>query len=344
MRVYFEQPFRKEYYDRLDNVFDSGYLSEGKQVREFEERFGEFVGTSARAVCNAGAGLLSVYDYLGVSGKDVIVPANTFWATAVAAKKAGANVIYADCNRYDLCISVDDLRKKITPGTKAVTVVHIGGHVAFDIERIVDFCAERKIHLVEDCSHAHGALFRGKAAGNWGIAGVYSFFATKTMPLGEGGMVVSRDSDFLDWLSCYRNYGKKVVDGRVTYNLDNGFNFRMSEVVAALGNVQLGRLDEVLEWKRDLARKFDSLFERRVVLPAEMHSGYYKYIVFDYALKQKTGQVFGRSDLGYNIDRRSEVGGLENTEWIVDHHSCVPIWYGWPENSRDLERLHEVLL
>jgi dTDP-4-amino-4,6-dideoxygalactose transaminase len=342
MKIPFEKEFKEEYFNHIEEIFESGFWSEGAKIKEFEENFSKFCNLQSLAVNSGGAGLLALYEYVDVKGSDVIVPANTFWATTVAAKKAGANIIYADCNKYDLCISLEDLKKKITPRTKAITVVHIGGHIAFDIEEIAAFCAEHGIALIEDCAHAHGASLNGKTPGSWGVGGVYSFYATKTMPIGEGGMVVSKDKKFIEWLRLFRNYGKSVVGGKVTYHLENGFNFRMSEFIAALGLVQLKRLPMILDWKKALAVKYDQIFSRRVELPAGMESGYYKYIVFDYCLREETGQVFGENDLGYRIENMDM--SLPNTDYIVQNHSCVPIWYGWPKFSFTPEELGEVLL
>ena len=195
----FEKEYKERYYQLLDEVFESNFWSDGKMTRTLEEKFGEFTGLHACAVTNGGTGLLSILEYVDVRGKEVIVPANTFWATAQAAKKAGAKVVYADCNRDDLCMSYDDMVSKVTPDTKAVIIVHIGGHIAFEIDKIAAYCKEHDIVLLEDCAHAHGAEWNGKTAGSYGLAGSYSFYATKTMPLGEGGMIVSKDKD----LSCF---------------------------------------------------------------------------------------------------------------------------------------------
>ncbi|MBN1257821.1 MAG: aminotransferase class I/II-fold pyridoxal phosphate-dependent enzyme [Planctomycetes bacterium] len=344
MFIPFEPEYRQRYYQRLEAVFASGFLSEGTQVKEFEQSFARYTGLETAALCNGGAGLTALYEYAGVAGKEVIVPANTFWATTVAAKKAGARIIYADCNREDLCLSFEDVKNRITEQTAAVCVVHIGGHIAFDIEAIAKLCQERGIALIEDCCHAHGATYHGKAAGSWGLGGVYSFYATKTMPLGEGGMVVSSSPEVIDWVKLFRNYGKVVQDGQVSYAMDTGFNFRMGEVTAALGNVQMERMDAILSWKRALAKKFDQLFTHRVCVPEGMESGYYKYIVFDLALNEQTGQVFGKRDLGYNIERNPAVKMLPNTEWLVAHHACAPIWYGWEHAEKSVDELAQILL
>ena len=342
MKIPFEPKYRDRYHHLLERVFNSNRWTEGEMLQQFEEAFEKYTGLPSRGVNNGGSGLLSILDYLDVRGKDVLVPANTFWATSRAAQIAGANVIYLDCNREDLCLSLDDLKRKVTSNTKAVIVVHIGGHIAFQIEEIVEFCKSRGIALIEDCAHVHGASWNGKTGGHYGFAGAYSFYATKTMPLGEGGMVVSRDKTFLNWLEKYRNYGKDIIDNQVAYPVKNGFNYRMSEFTAALGIVQLERMPMVLEWKQALAEKYNKIFQNRVKLPEGMVSGYYKYIVFGYPdLKNKTGQVFGKNDLGTAI--KNIKTDVRNSLWIAENHQCPPIFYGWQHASCDIEGLKEKL-
>ena len=320
MKIPFEPEYQDRYFKLLEQVFTSNFLSEGSMVRDFEEAFASTIGpeVAAAALANCGLGLLALLEYMDVRDKEVIVPSNTFMATPLAAVRAGARVVFADCNREDLCLSLSDLKKRITPRTKAVILVHIGGHLAFETEDIAAYLAERNIGLIEDCAHAHGGLWQGRAAGSFGIGGVYSFYATKTMPLGEGGMAVSRFPEVIDYVRKWRNYGK------FDYEIP-GFNARMNEVTAALGLVQLERLPRILEWKRKLALKYDHIFNNRVRLPDGMISGYYKYIVFEASLNEETGKVFG--------EPCHELMGLEanlpNTAWVKDEHSCPPIYYGW---------------
>lgn len=341
MVIPFEEEYRKKFYELEEQIFNSNFWSEGKMQRTFEEKFGEYVKLGARAVSSGGAGLLAILEYVDVHGKDVIVPANTFWADARAVQLAGGNVIFADCNKEDLCLSLEDLKKKVTANTKAVIVVHIGGHLAFEIEKIAQYCEEKGIALIEDCAHVHGGWWKGKTGGHYGLAGAYSFYATKTMPLGDGGMVVSKNQDLLKWIEKYRNYGKEVIDGHVYYKLPDGFNFRINEFTAALGIVQMERLPQILAWKRELAQKYDQIFENMVRLPEGMESGYYKYIVFDTPLSQETGQVFGPGDLG------DVIAGVEanvpNSHWVVEHHKCAPIYLGYEYAEKSADELREIL-
>ena len=341
MVIPFEEEYRKKFYALEERIFESNMWSEGQMLHDFEDKFGEYVHLNARAIADGGAALLAILSYIDVKGKDVIVPANTFWADAQAVKYAGGNIIFADCNKDDLCMSYDDLIKKVTPNTKAVILVHIGGHLAFETEKIVRFCKEKKIELVEDCAHVHGAWWNGKTGGHYGIAGAYSFYATKTMPLGDGGMVVSKNENLLKYVEEFRNYGKEVINGHVYYRMQEGFNFRLSEFNAALGIVQMERLEGILEWKRNLAEKYDCIFDNRVRLPEGMISGYYKYIVFDTPLKQETGQVFGPRDLGHRIENVE--ASVPNSEWTTEHHKCAPIYYGYEHANKSVDELRAIL-
>lgn len=339
----FEKKYRERYYQLLDEVFMSNFWSDGKMTRRFEETFEEFTGLPSCAVTSGGTGLLSILEYVNVRNGEVIVPANTFWATAQAAKKAGAKVVYADCNQEDLCMSYADMVSKVTSDTKAVILVHIGGHIAFETEKIAKYCEEHHIALIEDCAHAHGAQWNGRSAGSYGLAGSYSFYATKTMPLGEGGMVVSRDRDFIAWMKKFRNYGKEVLNGNiVTYPMKEGFNYRISEFTAALGIVQMEHLPVILDWKRNLAEKYDRIFDKRVVMPDGMISGYYKYIVFDQKLREETGKVFNHTDFGNEIEGISLE--LPNSYWVAEHHKCAPIYYGWKQAELSVEEIERYLL
>lgn len=342
MVIPFEREYRDRFYALIEKIFESNMWSEGRMLHDFEEKFGEYVHLGARAIADGGAALLAILSYIGVKGKEVIVPANTFWADAQAVKYAGGKVVFADCSREDLCLSFDDMKKHVTENTKAVILVHIGGHIAFETEKIAQYCKEKGICLVEDCAHVHGAWWKGKTGGHYGFAGAYSFYATKTMPLGDGGMVVSHDEGLLKYVEEFRNYGKEVLDGHVYYRMKEGFNFRLSEFNAALGIVQMERLEHILSWKRELAAKYDRIFENRVRFPDGMVSGYYKYIVFDTPLRQETGQVFGPGDLGHRIEEVE--ANVPNSEWVTKHHRCAPIYYGYENAGMGIDELRSILL
>jgi dTDP-4-amino-4,6-dideoxygalactose transaminase len=252
-----------------------------------------------------------------VRGSTVLVPSNTFMATPLAAVHAGASVEFVDCNREDLCMSFEDLERKVARHRpRAVMLVHIGGHVAFDVERIADLCRAEGIFLIEDCAHSHGASWNGRRPGTYGDAGVWSFYATKTVSTGEGGMLVSGDEALLEFARGFRNYGKPE-------HAVAGLNFRLSEFTAALGVVQAERMEEIVAWKNAAAREhLDPLHAGRLQLPDGMVSGLYKYVVFD-PIERSTGKVYDtpcHRIMGHAVD-------LPNSDWVATNHWCVPLYY-----------------
>lgn len=342
MKIYFTEENKKQFFFYIDEIIASHFWSEGKMLRKFEEESEEIFGLHSIAVTNGGSALSLLYDYVDIRGKEVIIPSNTAWATIVTAKNAGGKIVYGDCNTFDLCLSYENVKKKITPETAAVVVVHIGGHIAFEIEKIAALCNEKGIALIEDCAHAHGATWNGKKPGSWGIGGAYSFYATKTITTGEGGLLVTMNNDLADWARLQRNYGRVYKDGKMNYLTMSGANYRISEFTAALGRVQLQDLKYIVESKRTLAEKYDAIFSRRVHFPEGMKAGYYKYIVFDYSLNYQTGKVFATSEHGHVIENTEDI--LPNTEWIGMHHACPPIFPGWEHETKSADELAGLLI
>jgi dTDP-4-amino-4,6-dideoxygalactose transaminase len=208
---------------------------------------------------------------------------------------------------------------------RACVLVHIGGHLAFEAERIAAYCREHGIFLLEDCAHAHGASWHGHRPGSFGDAGVYSLYATKTISTGEGGILVSRDADLLEFSRAFRDYGKPSYEVQ-------GLNFRMSEFTAALGLVQVERLEEIVAWKNAVARAhLDHRYSSRLELPDGMRSGLYKYVVFQ-PIDRSTGKVYDQPChriLGRHVD-------LPNSDWVAENHWCVPLYYrGGPIDPLD---------
>ena len=300
-----------------DEVIDSQRWSEGPVTERFERAWAQHDDARAVAFSSWTGGALAALTHAGVQGQKVIVPSNTFMATPLAVMAAGGEVVFGDCRRDDLCLGVDEVERLIAKHRpRAVVLVHIGGHIAFDAQAIADLCGAEGVFLLEDCAHAHGASWNGKRAGTYGDAGVYSLYATKTISTGEGGVLVTGDADLEAFARAYRNYGKP--DHEV-----HGLNFRLSEFTAALGLVQIERLDEIVAWKNEVARReLDPVHPARLQLPDGMISGLYKYIVFDH-LERSTGRVYDQPChriMGTGDD-------LPNTDWVAGHHSCAPIYY-----------------
>jgi perosamine synthetase len=300
-----------------DEILRGQQWSEGDWNRRFEDAWATWNGLGSVAFGSWSGAALTALEYAGVRGETVLCPSNTFMATPLAALQAGATVQFVDCNREDLCMSFEDFERKVAEHRpKAALLVHIGGHIAFDSERIADLCRSEGIFLLEDCAHAHGASWGDHRPGTYGDAGAYSFYATKTVSVGEGGVLVSRHDDLLEFARAFRNYGKPDYDVA-------GLNFRMNEFTAALATVQTERLDEIVAWKNAVAReRLDPVYERRLELPDGMTSGLYKYVVFE-PIERSTGKVYDQPChriMGHAVD-------LPNADWVADHHWCVPLYY-----------------
>jgi perosamine synthetase len=313
----FDHRDRARLHALIDEVLDSNRWSEADLNARFEAAWEAYNDAPAVALSSWAGGALAALHFAGVEGETVLCPSNTFMATPLAAIRAGAQVQFVDCNRDDLCMSFADFERAAEQHKpKAAFLVHIGGHIAFEVEQIARYCSENGIFLLEDCAHAHGAGWDGRRAGTWGDAGVYSLYATKTISTGEGGVLVSRRPEVVAHARDFRNYGKP------SYEVP-GLNFRMSEFTAALGLVQIERLPEIVAWKSETAREqLDPHYPARLELPEGMVSGYYKYIVFD-RLERSTGRVYDEPChriMGHDVD-------LPNSDWVARNHSCVPLYY-----------------
>src|SRR3954454_3225651 len=313
----FDHRDRERLHALWDEALDNEQWSDGPLTRAFEAAWAGWNGLPSISTSSWTGAALAAFEYFELRGRTVLCPSNTFMATPLALQAAGADVQFVDCNRDDLCMSFDDFERKARlHKPHAAVLVHIGGHIAFEVEQIAAFCRDEGIVLLEDCAHAHGASWHGKRAGTWGDAGVWSFYATKTISTGEGGMLVARDPAVLEFARGFRNYGKP--DYAVS-----GLNFRLSEFTAALGLVQTERLDEIVAWKNAAAaRELDAAHPGRLLLPDGMVSGLYKYIVFD-PIERSTGKVYDEPChrvMGYP-------GTFPNTDWVAANHWCVPLYY-----------------
>jgi dTDP-4-amino-4,6-dideoxygalactose transaminase len=181
----FDSRDRQRLHALWDEVIDSQQWSHGDMTQRFEAAWSAWNGVPAVAFSGWAGGALAALDFAGVAGGTVLCPSNTFMATPLAILRAQARVAFVDCNRDDLCMSFEDFEAKAElHRPRAAVLVHIGGHLAFETERIARYCREHGIFLLEDCAHAHGASWDGRRPGTFGDAGVFSFYATKTVSTG----------------------------------------------------------------------------------------------------------------------------------------------------------------
>jgi perosamine synthetase len=255
-------PFGRPWIDESDrravaDVLAGPILTHGPAGVEFEREFSEYLGEGAHSVTvsSCAAALHLAYAHFGVgAGDEVIVPAQTHTATANTAEWTGATCVFVDCDPATGNITADAVSAAITPRTKAITVVHFLG-IPCDMPALVELAAEHGIALIEDCALSLGARLEGTHTGLFGDAGCFSFYPVKHITTGEGGMFVSRHSDIAAKVARLRAHGvdrthsERAVPGM--YDVPSiGLNYRLSEMQAALGSSQLGRIDEILARRR----------------------------------------------------------------------------------------------
>ena len=343
-RILFTDNDKDEIAERITAAVGTGALTLGANTREFESAFAAaHAAPFAVAVSSGTAALEIILRSIDVAGSDVVLPTNTFAATAFAVLRAGARPVFADVDRETFALSPATVEATLTPNSKAVVLVHIGGLIPPDVLRLRQLCDERGIALVEDAAHAHGCTYAGTFAGSFGVAGAFSFYPTKVITSGEGGMIVTADERIHDEALIYRDQGKAGFLGNV--HIREGYSWRMSELHAAVGLIHLRHLDEFLARRQAAASRYDAALDamsgfQRLVVPAEGRSNYYKYIVlptvdldrkqFKKAVKERfgvalTGEVYEAPLHRQPVFERFADTSLPVAEDICARHVCLPV-------------------
>lgn len=248
-----EVRFSDEELEAALEVLRSGKLAQGEMVRAFEEAFAHYVGVRYAVAASSGTAALHLA-YLAVlePGGEVLVPTFTHISTASMIHFAGCRPVFCDIDPRTFTMDVEDARRRVTPRTRAVVPVHLFGN-ACKVEEILAFAQEHGLRVVWDACQAHGTRYQGRDVGSLDDLACYSFYPTKNLFVGEGGMVTTNDPALYEKLKLLRSHGQT----RKYYHTLLGFNYRMTEVEAALGLSQLGRLEHLTERRRANAAFLD---------------------------------------------------------------------------------------
>ncbi len=314
-------------------------LSMGKHVAAFEKEFAQkFDATFAVALNSCTSALEIALSYLNLKADDeVIVPSQTFVATGMAVHLSGAKIVFAEIDPGTFCLDFEDVKRKVTSRTKAVIIVHFVGTISPDILELRKFCDDRRIFLIEDAAHAPGATIDGRFSGTIGHAGCFSFFPTKILTCGEGGMLTTQDDNMAAYARSMQHRGRDMNAATEQYS-HPGRNVRMPEFSALLGRTQLRSLDENLATRRRHAARYHAAFANDKIHPAG--ASFWKYLLLldskidrDRALVrlQESGIFADKSydppvhlqpffAKNYTIQK----GHLPVTEEILAHHICLP--------------------
>ena len=342
-KIHIPEEDRREILAHIDECLATGQLTLGKHGAAFEEAFAQTAGTKhAIAVSSGTSALEIIFRAIGVEDGEVIVPTNTFFATPAAVQHAGGVVRFAECDPATYAIDVYHARTLINDRTRAVVVVHIGGMITPRIAELQKMCADAGIPLIEDAAHAHGSTLNGKPAGSFGLAAAFSFYPTKVITSGEGGMISTNDDRINEEARIYRDQGKAGFTSNFHTRLGN--NWRLSEPHAVIGRYQLKRLPEFIAARQRVAAIYDrALASSGIValpMPAGVSSNYYKYIAMPpvgvdrIALKKRLREGFdvGLSGEVYEAPCHLQpvfgplvAGTLPVAEELCARHICLPV-------------------
>jgi perosamine synthetase len=263
----------------VTDVLRSGMLASGRRVAELEQRWAEFVGVRhAIAVSNGTVALMCIVAGLRLGpGDEVITVGHTFNATVSSILSTGASPVFVDIDTETYDVDADRVAAAVTARTKAIMPVHLFGLPA-DMDAITEIAQRHGLAIIEDACQAHGAEFRGRKVGSFGH-GAFSLYATKNMTTGEGGLITTDDDGLADWIRLYRNQGM-----RERYRHDIlGYNFRMTDIAAAIGLCQLDKLPGATERRREIAARYDAAFEdlpiRVPMTPPDRTHVYHQYTI-----------------------------------------------------------------
>ena len=284
LRLHYSTSEKRNIAKGISGILNSGNLTMSKKVFQFEKLFAKYVGTKYAVAVNSGTSALEIsLRALNVEGKSIIVPTNTFMATPLAAIHAGAKVIFADISEKTLSIQADEIKKKITKNTVGIILVHIGGIISSEWTKIKKICVSKNLFILEDAAHAHGSKINNKYAGNLGIAAAFSFYPTKVLTTGEGGMITTNDKKLYQKFLILRDHGKQ--NPSLNIHTELGSNWRLSEIQGFLGAQQVKKAKSIVSQRTKIASMYDKILKntpsiRLLEIPSYIKSSYYKYIIF----------------------------------------------------------------
>jgi len=328
---------REEVLEEIDGVFKRGTLVFGPKTEEFEDKFSTYCDSKyGMGVNNCTDALYIALKALGVGeGDEVITVSNTAVPTCTAISMTGAEPVFVDIDEHSL-MNVEELPSAITDKTKVILPVHLFGQTC-DMDYILDIAKESNLYVVEDCAQAHGATYKGRKAGSMGDVGCFSFYPTKIFgAYGDGGFITTDNEELYDKMNRQRFFGmerKKMSSGHWNgkyYAIENGpdtCNSRMHEVQAAILLVKLNYLDEWIDRRREIAKRYDEELREILDLPLEAEHNrhaYYIYVVAhsdrDRIMKELTNR-----DIHLNISYPWPVHTMVGYEYLGWKEGDLPI-------------------
>lgn len=346
-RVSFSPNEIEHFLARARDVLESGWLIPGRNNRELEQRFADFIGSAHTVAVSSGTAALEIVMRAArLGGSAVLVPANTNYATAEAAVRAGCRPVLYDAGLYP---KLPEIEAAHADDVAALIVVHIGGYLSPELPAVRAWCERRGVLLIEDASHAHGARLDERSAGTFGAAAAFSMFATKVVTTAEGGVIATADPVLAAGCRRYRDQGK-ADDG--VRHVVFGSAWRMSELHAALGVVQMDDLAASVDRANQLVCRYVAGIAHPAVRvpyePAVRYSGHKFIVTTDDAAARESlrahlhGRGIRTAKGVYDVPlHRQPVLGLGDgrafpvADRFAASHLCLPMWKGLTETDAD---------
>ncbi|MGD9569047.1 MAG: DegT/DnrJ/EryC1/StrS family aminotransferase [Sedimentibacter sp.] len=285
--------------EEIKKVLESKNLIQGEKVEQFENLVSEFLNVKhCIAVSSGTAALHLALLALEIKkGDEIIVPDFTFPATANVVELLGATTKLVDIKLDDFCIDTDKIEKVITDKTKVIIPVHEFGQCA-DMEKINILANKYNLKIIEDAACALGAVYNSKKAGTLGHIGCFSFHPRKAITTGEGGMIVTDDEELVQSFKALRNHGIKYINNKIEFTTA-GFNYRMTDIQAAIGIVQMKKLKKIIDTRRNLVKEYEKLLkdEAKLILPKEKKYGSHIYQTYHILLKEEFNRDYIKNKL-----------------------------------------------
>ena len=339
------EEIRKEMLDKLTEVYDKGWFIQGEECSKFEEEYAKYMGS--KYCVGVGNGLdairLSLLALDIKDGDEVIVPSNTYIATALAVTYVGAKPILVDPDLETYNLSKDGIEEAITDKTKAIIIVNLYGQSA-DIDDILEIAKKHKLYVIEDCAQSHNSLYKGKKTGTFGDIGCFSFYPGKNLgALGDGGAVITDNKDIADKVRAIANYGSSEKYKHIY----KGVNSRLDEIQAGLLRIKLKYLDKVTAERQRIANLYLKKIDNpKIVLPKIGKDRTHVWHIFAIRCKTRNElqEYLKRHGIGTNIHypisiakqeayKNDNLNDLPIAKLIADEELSLPLYYGMTDDE-----------
>ncbi|MCK9448803.1 MAG: DegT/DnrJ/EryC1/StrS aminotransferase family protein [Bacteroidales bacterium] len=353
IKPYIDQEIKQRVFD----VLDSGYLTEGPVTKEFEQKFASYIGCrNAIAVTSCTTGLEMALRVLNIGqGDEVIVPDYTYPATASVIPIVGASAIIVDVSKDNMIIDYDAIEQAITKKTKAIIPVSAFGN-PLDFDRLNEIKRKHNLYIIEDAAPSVGAEFKGIKVGNLADITVFSFHPRKFITTGEGGMITTNNDKWANWLNSYKHFGMDMSGTSregIKFEII-GTNYKLSNILSAIGLGQLTKIDKLLQQRKDLAKNYIKLLEKEstIKLPITTNHGihsYQSFIVYHpnrdtimnrmrkEGIEVQIGTYALHMHKAFNNNPLVKIiGNMENSQWCYDHALTLPLFYDLTNEQQEL--------